>query len=912
MSSMIECNRISSIENKSGNNDNYALWTNTTGSGIQINEGDEVSVHSAYINEVGVNSDTIEFTGKDINNKNTYFDNKATIKIQFYKSGDGENLLQLPRNFLDDSTYTGTITSGLGMPQKYQDRVSSIGPLIDQSAGVLYENNTDHHYHSKLFFMNYFNQRLTIMTCERYEENSTGTALVYPFVNLRCTEAEFNNVATHERCPCYLKYEVFEKEINLELPKGYLTPSNIVSNITKKLRQKDNEYLLANLAWTFVASPESFTSVQLEPRQKMSSFNTYHPFACSTYASYSHFTAGEMYHETDNAYTNNLNSEFSQLYLSSYKSIAIFDPETYQAGIKLNELSGTFDFSHITYTAVSSNDLGNSIMVTNINFTESNLQVFLNFFNAQALNPLYNDKDLFVGCRNFRYLHFQSDVQHAAHPDKFGSDYNPAYYSKVQYFIWEEQHKNKPPNSNQQYPEDYIYGIFTNFNGKIALPYTTIYCGLNTSTDPGVPSAGQYMGFDSHFSAFGTNAFLLYNGLLPYSNAVAESNIRDIRYYVQGTTSQNETCSMCNRVYVGSITPTFNFDSTSSFFNFSELHTPRVLRSPACGGEDNDFPDNLTGTEALLLLATAETTVNPSAGTPIISINPKFFDFLYNPEYYNGRAYNNFDGFFRRGGENYDALYDNETYRNFWNIIFEFNVIFDAQSGIFIKDFGIPKELFLKSLWGRLGFTYDGLSLGSNINRQTRIDEGTLINNPITTNAIVNANTRLNLLSNPYGVAMYVPLTNNYYLTPQLKVSDATAVYDIQHNPSININTSSVFISSTQKPVKMIYPYYLLRSNIILNKNFIGGLDATNLPIVAVCNKAYSGDDYYFIMSDGSFSFVATQNYVISEIKQSLHNPDGTFCSVNDGCSVIYQIRKRSPMPQPPIELPPPPIQKKK
>ena len=110
----------------------------------------------------------------------------------------------------------------------------------------------------------------------------------------------------------------------------------------------------------------------------------------------------------------------------------------------------------------------------------------------------------------------------------------------------------------------------------------------------------------------------------------------------------------------------------------------------------------------------------------------------------------------------------------------------------------------------------------------------------------------------------------------------------------------------------MIYPYYLLRSNIILNKNFIGGLDATNLPIVAVCNKAYSGDDYYFIMSDGSFSFVATQNYVISEIKQSLHNPDGSFCSVNDGCSVIYQIRKRSPMPQPPIELPPPPIQKKK
>lgn len=129
--SVLECNRSNSEEAKTGNNENTALWHNKLGSGITINPGDKIQVEQAFINEVGAGDQIIEFLGNSLNAQNsiTYltqqntnaselipqgyeqisytttteqidlYDNKASMVINYFKSANGENYIQMPRKF---------------------------------------------------------------------------------------------------------------------------------------------------------------------------------------------------------------------------------------------------------------------------------------------------------------------------------------------------------------------------------------------------------------------------------------------------------------------------------------------------------------------------------------------------------------------------------------------------------------------------------------------------------------------------------------------------------------------------------------------------------------------------------------------------------------------------------------------
>jgi hypothetical protein len=143
---LIDCNRISSEEGKTNNNDNQAIFTNNISDGLKLETGDKVSVHSAYINELGCGSQTLETTGKIIGDfqyrhteielergqkhieygpykaksvevKNlvtteTVKDNEMVFTISYYKTTNGENYMHLPRRFDTniDVLSTGTYT----------------------------------------------------------------------------------------------------------------------------------------------------------------------------------------------------------------------------------------------------------------------------------------------------------------------------------------------------------------------------------------------------------------------------------------------------------------------------------------------------------------------------------------------------------------------------------------------------------------------------------------------------------------------------------------------------------------------------------------------------------------------------------------------------------------------------------
>ena len=80
---LIECNRKTSPQYLAGNDTEPNVWTNDCGDGIKLNVGDQISVHSAYISEIGNESATIEIKGQlasnNLNEGQTYNSSDTTL-----------------------------------------------------------------------------------------------------------------------------------------------------------------------------------------------------------------------------------------------------------------------------------------------------------------------------------------------------------------------------------------------------------------------------------------------------------------------------------------------------------------------------------------------------------------------------------------------------------------------------------------------------------------------------------------------------------------------------------------------------------------------------------------------------------------------------------------------------------------
>jgi hypothetical protein len=122
---IIDCNRNNSVENDAGNNTNPALFTNKQGTGLKLNAGDKVSIHSAFINEIGNTDGTIEFKGNTIKNSKgdeiTYELTATTISTSQQKPLDNT----WSKN--DQAPYTATEPTELqkmqfGKPTGYSEK----------------------------------------------------------------------------------------------------------------------------------------------------------------------------------------------------------------------------------------------------------------------------------------------------------------------------------------------------------------------------------------------------------------------------------------------------------------------------------------------------------------------------------------------------------------------------------------------------------------------------------------------------------------------------------------------------------------------------------------------------------------------------------------------------------------------
>jgi len=139
---LLDCSRRASIEYTSGNEANNAIFTNKLNSGIQLDVGDTINIHSAIVSERGAGGKTIELKGERIDNvsiphittatryrESDYFldsgyresiakydsvvynsstfekqldDNQVHLTLQYYKTTNGENCFSLPRLYAYD------------------------------------------------------------------------------------------------------------------------------------------------------------------------------------------------------------------------------------------------------------------------------------------------------------------------------------------------------------------------------------------------------------------------------------------------------------------------------------------------------------------------------------------------------------------------------------------------------------------------------------------------------------------------------------------------------------------------------------------------------------------------------------------------------------------------------------------
>ena len=95
---IVECNRINSQSNYGNLNENEDIYKNTwtnniSTTGLEIEPGDEISVESVAVNNVGASDNGMEFIGQT---SQGYLDNKVNVEYGFYVNHTGRNTGMLP------------------------------------------------------------------------------------------------------------------------------------------------------------------------------------------------------------------------------------------------------------------------------------------------------------------------------------------------------------------------------------------------------------------------------------------------------------------------------------------------------------------------------------------------------------------------------------------------------------------------------------------------------------------------------------------------------------------------------------------------------------------------------------------------------------------------------------------------
>ena len=720
--------------------------------------------------------------------------------------------------------------------------------------------------------------------------------------------------------------------ISVQASPGYNSPTDLADQLTQEINERTDlqKYQYDTTATTSVFTRrETFTVKTETPAYKV--------YNCATATNYSKEDYDEWI-KTDGSW----NIDHAYQYLSSYHNIGIKRPELYTTGLKVNGPLDTFGGEpigdrygmYMDYKTPMSKD--ESVFISGIDWTKENIELFREFFDAQETYPElfdYEQNGIACSAENTRYIHlnlFETDGS-ADIPGigvrnwSFGSNVRSPKASELGYDLYDSTVSSSMttfplfidynPNTIGLTENDvgytdrgfhYFYsGLEPDYNDlaygfarkirviesdgtityKIGFQFTRTgnkipdhFFHTNSMASAGEPTdtMGQgfrRFGYDWHFTAYGTAAMILYNGNVDnegsnYNTGGSPAWIKQYRFSQAYTGKVYRLDPYQFGMYLGADSPIINYSQDQQRFQIQSLHTAEVV------GNIQD---------ASYVRPTGTAPANENAGDPAAKINKRLLGWNYTPDI---SPYA--DNFIASGTGASDNSYISH------NVAIEPYTIMDAQSGLFIEDWIVPEELWDESLVGIMGFRYNQFhNPNTTSSRQVRLKahgaNADLHNvNILTTNADVAEADIIQFQQNTVGEGMYSPI-----LPVGLEPSGPSFTIPGRYiTPAITISPiQSVNITAERLPTKTLRPYYTIRSDIISEPNrVLGGLTSgITMPIVAITNKANPYGDFLNGFQ-GEMTFTNTIDRVITRVRCSIHEPDGSAARCDLNSAIIFRI----------------------
>jgi len=727
--------------------------------------------------------------------------------------------------------------------------------------------------------------------------------------------------------------------ISVKANPGYNSPADLADQLTQELNDRTDietfAYPTHSTANDFVRN-EKFTFKTETPCNQVYNCATATNFSLADYTEW---------RRTDGSW----NVDDAYHYLSNYKTIGIKRPELYTTGILVNgSLAG--GESYVDGYVGERNGLkignftpmgkGESVLITSVSWTKENIIRFKAFFDAQATYPElfdYTQSDIKCNINETRFLHMNlydgyngSDeipaLDDAVREWNFGTnirsdgvpafgydlydhtisasqtsfpifvDYNPATADTTENDVgYTDRGFNYFYDGLEPDYDDLAYGFarkIRTINGSgeeefyLGLQFTRTgnkipdhFFQTNASSASGEPTetlgqGGRQFGFDWHFTAYGTAAIILYNGNM---------GVRGDSFYTGTVITDTKTYRFAQAtggkiynldpyqwgMYVGADEPIINYDTDQQRFQIRNLHTAETVGNVKAAGYISAGGD--------------QTATNPNAGDPCYKINKRMLRWNYTPDL--APYIDNFSAAYTGGSEN--AFISHNVGIEPWSIM-------DAQSGLFVEDWVVPEELWDESLIGIMGYRYNQFhNPNTTSSRQVRLKahgaNADLNNvNIITTNANIGEADVKGYQQNTTAATQYQPVlpvatepSGTGFSTPGRYITPA-----ITNSPAQSVN-----ITAERLPTKTLRPYYTIRSDIISEPNqVLGGLTSgITMPIVAITNKANPYGDFLNGFQ-GQIEFTNTIDRVITRIKCSIHEPDGSAARCDLNSAIIFRI----------------------
>ena len=834
-------------------------------------------------------------------------DNEASVVFSYYKTSNGENNIGLPRNYgsasMENATQAGDPTSTTDN-SVFWNASDSFGKGC----------NTFHLSASHTCLDDYLTTE-ALNACgsackvsKIKQDNSKFTLFKRGEIVWRHDAVSSASSASalmplgNRPDPAIATYNRFKQKVKLGTRVGYNTPSTVSQDITDGLLDTDNPQKIIDQD-----STSSFVDSTL-----------YKAFPCANYFHMSQENASEFFNTTvvdsmPNAGDNNFytgspqNNNKSLAYINNYAFVGFKRPDLVEAGREIFAYHG----NKITED-IARADGATAIIKTNLTYSDDVCLRLKRFFDSQPLYPELFDYavDSSNGITNYethnttsaslsasfrheaRFLHIGLSGEDGATHERpadtpLGNDNYNVSFSNTNaeppsranasdgtsnpIFIYFNSNSSDAPanNTNGTRKDNLAHGFALNDGGFIAFMTEPIggipdsyFSEQLRSTD--TINTNTPLGYDYHFNAFGNAAIALSSGFHP------------LQYYGQQEYSDGQDI---RQVYCGANNCLFNFNTTESRFEISNLHSPEKVGNFYNAGDptpaNNVFGPPATG----------------QAGNDCFKINKQLKYDTWSPCL---QPYSEIN--LTSVGTDPAAI-SQKTFIEV-NPNLSLGVVYDSHGGVVIEDMGITEDKWTDSIWGLLGFEYGQFNASGSLedieNYNFRITNDTVNVSGITTNANITSSTGQQFFTNVYGVNMFNSMLESkcsFYNTSRTLKNVTANTPDHIVPPTIVVgDIESTKIKAKQIPRKLLKGYFLINSDILDSANYYQL--ANPLQTMAIVGK-YNGANDFVNYEGGGAVFTVTNQKTITAIKTQILDPEGSLAQVGDNSGVIYRIDKQ-------------------